>query len=109
MKDWSAMGVCLGGPGPVTCLWASSMFCLPVKQQDLRWNCKGPLLTTSQGAQETEGLVGYRPFEERDERAPSAFSVSCGHQKAMDAMPLLTQTKPSEELSSELPKRLKKI
>lgn len=109
MKDWSAVGVCLGGPGSVTCLWASSMFYLPVKQRDVRWKCKGTLLTTVQAAQEREGLVGCSPFEERDKRVPSAFSVSCGHQRVVNAMPLLTQTKPSEELSPELPERLKKI
>lgn len=103
------MGVCLGGPGPVTCLWVSSMFCLPAKQRHLRWNCKGTLLTASRAAQEAVGPVGYGPCEERDERVPSSFSVSCGHQGVMNAMPLLTQTKPSEELRLELPERLKQI
>lgn len=102
MKDWSAIGVCLGGPGPVTRLWVTSVFCLPGKQQGLRWNCKGTLLTTSQASQETVDPVGSSPFEERGERVPSAFSVSCGHQRALNAMPLLTQTKPSEERSLEL-------
>lgn len=82
-------------------LGSVACFYQPVKQ-DLRWDCKGTLLTTSRDAQATEGLGSYIP-EERDEGAPSALGVPYGHGENHGCHTSLNSTKFSEELSPGLP------